>query len=76
MRTIDFDIPEGSIVSLIGPNGAGKTTFFNVIAGLLEPTEGTISFAGEPVVLASPADLGRAVLLVRASRSCSASSPP
>ena len=50
MRTIDFDIPEGSIVSLIGPNGAGKTTFFNVIAGLLEPSEGTISFAGEPVV--------------------------
>ena len=50
VRTIDFDIPEGSIVSLIGPNGAGKTTFFNVIAGLLEPSEGTISFAGEPVV--------------------------
>ena len=50
VRTIDFDIPEGSIVSLIGPNGAGKTTFFNIIAGLLEPSEGTISFAGEPVV--------------------------
>ena len=50
VRTIDFDIPDGAIVSLIGPNGAGKTTFFNVIAGLLEPSEGTISFAGEPVV--------------------------
>ncbi len=50
VRTVDFDIPEGSIVSLIGPNGAGKTTFFNVIAGVSEPSEGTIDFAGEPVV--------------------------
>jgi branched-chain amino acid transport system ATP-binding protein len=50
VRSVDFDIPTGSIVSLIGPNGAGKTTFFNVIAGLSEPTEGTIEFLGTPVV--------------------------
>ena len=50
VRTVDFDIPEGSIVSLIGPNGAGKTTFFNVIAGVSEPSEGTIDFAGQQVV--------------------------
>ena len=50
VRTIDFEIPEGSIVSLIGPNGAGKTTFFNVIAGLSEPSDGSITFAGEQVV--------------------------
>ncbi len=50
VRTVDFDIPEGSIVSLIGPNGAGKTTFFNVIAGVSEPSEGTIDFAGREVV--------------------------
>ncbi|HEY3523057.1 MAG TPA: ABC transporter ATP-binding protein [Candidatus Limnocylindrales bacterium] len=50
VRSVDFDIPEGAIVSLIGPNGAGKTTFFNVIAGLSEPTEGTIEFAGNRVV--------------------------
>jgi branched-chain amino acid transport system ATP-binding protein len=52
VRTVDFDIPEGSIVSLIGPNGAGKTTFFNVIAGVSEPTDGTIEFAGRQVVAA------------------------
>jgi branched-chain amino acid transport system ATP-binding protein len=50
VRTVDFDIPEGSIVSLIGPNGAGKTTFFNVIAGLYEPTDGMIEFRNEPIV--------------------------
>ncbi len=50
VRSVDFEIPEGSIVSLIGPNGAGKTTFFNVIAGVSEPTEGTIDFAGQTVV--------------------------
>src|SRR5450759_3659969 len=50
VNEVDFDIPEGSIVSLIGPNGAGKTTFFNVIAGVSEPTEGTIEFAGKEVV--------------------------
>ena len=50
VRTIDFDIPTGSIVSLIGPNGAGKTTFFNVIAGLIDPTQGAIDFRGERMV--------------------------
>jgi branched-chain amino acid transport system ATP-binding protein len=50
VRTVDFDIPEGSIVSLIGPNGAGKTTFFNIIAGVYEPTEGTIDFDGARVI--------------------------
>lgn len=41
---VDFDIEEGSIVSLIGPNGAGKTTFFNCITGYYTPEEGTIRF--------------------------------
>ena len=36
----DLVIPKGSIVSLIGPNGAGKTTFFNIVAGILDPTSG------------------------------------
>jgi len=47
VNSIDFAIPENAIVSLIGPNGAGKTTFFNIIAGIYDPTAGRIQFHGE-----------------------------
>ncbi len=51
-RAVDgasLTIPEGSITGLVGPNGAGKTTLFNVIAGNLRPTSGTVSMAGEDI---------------------------
>jgi branched-chain amino acid transport system ATP-binding protein len=44
---VDFNVPEGAIVSLIGPNGAGKTTFFNMLTGVYRPTAGRVSFNGE-----------------------------
>ncbi|MBT8410518.1 MAG: ABC transporter ATP-binding protein [Octadecabacter sp.] len=44
-----MEIAEGSITGLIGPNGAGKTTLFNVIAGVLTPTSGTITMDGEDI---------------------------
>ncbi|MFC2046165.1 ABC transporter ATP-binding protein [Chloroflexota bacterium] len=46
VSSLDFTVPEGSIVSLIGPNGAGKTTFFNCITGFYRPEEGTLDFEG------------------------------
>jgi branched-chain amino acid transport system ATP-binding protein len=49
VNTIDFDIPERSIVSIIGPNGAGKTTFFNCITGFGRIDEGEIVFEGVPI---------------------------
>ena len=46
---VDMTIPRGAIASVIGPNGAGKTTFFNMIAGIYQPTEGEIGFEGQPI---------------------------
>jgi branched-chain amino acid transport system ATP-binding protein len=46
---VDLAIPRGAIQGLIGPNGAGKTTFFNIIAGIYQPTEGQIVFDGQPI---------------------------
>lgn len=46
---INFQLYEGEICALLGENGAGKSTFKNMIVGLLEPTEGSISFDGKTV---------------------------
>jgi len=50
LRSVDLQIPAGSIISLIGPNGAGKTTFFNIVAGIFEPTKGEIQIDGQPLI--------------------------
>lgn len=44
VNDFDFDVPEGSIVSIIGPNGAGKTTYFNCVTGFYTFDEGEIVF--------------------------------
>ena len=49
LQGIDLDIPAG-MFGLLGPNGAGKTTLMRVLAGLLEPTAGTVTLDGEDVV--------------------------
>ena len=49
-----LSIEKGTITGLIGPNGAGKTTVFNVIAGVLPPTAGTVTMAGEDITGLQP----------------------
>ena len=59
-RAVDgssIEIGEGSITGLIGPNGAGKTTLFNVIAGVLSPTSGTVTMGGEDITGMPPHEL-------------------
>lgn len=55
----DFNltIDEKEIVGLIGPNGAGKTTVFNMLTGVYNPTEGTISYLGERINGLKPYDI-------------------
>jgi NitT/TauT family transport system ATP-binding protein len=43
---VSFEVPQGSFVSLLGPSGCGKSTMMRLIAGLQEPTGGTITVAG------------------------------
>lgn len=65
-----FALDEGDIFAVIGPNGAGKTTLFNMIAGMLAPDEGTITFCGQRID-GMPADavcrlgIGRTFQIVR-----------
>ncbi|ELZ42174.1 ABC transporter [Halorubrum californiense DSM 19288] len=44
---VDFALETGELCSIIGPNGAGKTTFFNLLTGVLEPSDGRIRFDPE-----------------------------
>ena len=46
---VSFELAEGEILGLIGPNGSGKSTTFNLIAGELTPTAGSIEFRGREV---------------------------
>ena len=46
LADVDLTVRAGSLLAVIGPNGAGKSTLLKLIAGLLQPTSGTISVLG------------------------------
>ncbi len=56
VNDLSMEVNRGEIVALIGPNGAGKTTAFNCITGVYEPTNGRVSFLGQPMVENHPQD--------------------
>ena len=49
VNAFDFTVNDNELIGLIGPNGAGKTTVFNIITGVYQPTEGSVTFDGKPV---------------------------
>jgi branched-chain amino acid transport system ATP-binding protein len=53
----NLEINPGQIWGLIGPNGAGKTTIFNLITGIYQPTEGTVSLEGTRLNGLSPHEI-------------------
>jgi len=46
---VDFAVRRGELRAVIGPNGAGKTTLFNLLTGVLSPTQGRVLFKGRDI---------------------------
>ena len=44
VSNVSLEVEEGTIHSIIGPNGAGKSTFFNMISGVIPPSEGSVYY--------------------------------
>ena len=49
LKDMNLTIAQGEFVALLGPSGCGKSTTMNMIAGMLEPSEGQIRFDGKPM---------------------------
>ncbi|GAA1944688.1 ABC transporter ATP-binding protein [Agromyces allii] len=64
LHDVSLEVRTGEMLGVIGPNGAGKTTLFNVISGVMKPTEGVVALdgrdvTGEPIHRRAAAGLGR-----------------
>jgi len=60
VQRVSFTLEQGEILGLIGPNGSGKSTTFNLIAGALAPSEGSIRLYGKEIGGAMPNQICRA----------------
>src|SRR6266404_5088529 len=49
VNQVSFSLRQGEILGLIGPNGSGKSTTFNLIAGALRPSAGSVRFLGQEI---------------------------
>jgi putative ABC transport system ATP-binding protein len=59
LNGIDLQVPEGEFVALMGPSGSGKTTLLNLIAGIDQPTSGSLNVAGTNVAQLSESQLAK-----------------
>jgi len=57
LSNIDLDVAQGEFVCLVGTSGCGKTTILNLIAGLDQPTSGTVTTLGRPSLMFQEAAL-------------------
>ena len=49
VSNVSIEVEEGTIHSIIGPNGAGKSTFFNMISGVIPPSDGNVYYKDEDI---------------------------
>ena len=54
VKGIDFDVPEGQIVTLIGANGSGKSTILRTLSGIVKTKTGSVKYYGEEILGKSP----------------------
>ena len=59
LRGVSLDIEEGRMTAVMGPSGSGKSTLMHIMAGLDQPTEGTVSIAGLEISSMSDRELTR-----------------
>ncbi len=57
--SMDLALERGEMLELVGRSGSGKTTLLNMMAGLLTPTDGTVSFEGRDLYSMADAELSR-----------------
>lgn len=58
VNNLSLDVPEGKMFGMLGANGAGKTTTFRMILGLLDPTEGSVSWKGKKIDYSTSSRIG------------------
>ena len=57
LRGVDLGIATGELTAVMGPSGSGKSTLMHILAGLDQPTEGSVTIAGQDITQLSDTDL-------------------
>ena len=57
LDSLDLDVEKGTVLALMGPSGSGKTTLLNLIAGIDQPSSGSLTIGGQDIAKLSRSKL-------------------